>query len=64
MITVTVSRDGRTWYGCQLYRVRLEGATGNVTHFGLRGKEAREWTADILGQLVLEGRGFRLVDDR
>lgn len=65
MLTITFARDGRTWYGRQLYKVTLENAqVGDLTTGRVTVAESQEMVIRILEKQIAEGRPFRIVDKR
>ncbi len=65
MLTITVSRDGRTWYGRKLYRVRAEKTGGSSLDVSdLTGVNFKEWLMQTIGREVAEGRPFLVIDNR
>jgi hypothetical protein len=65
MLTVTFSRDGRTWYGRKLYRIRIERADGGSLDTGdLSGLDPKAMLVQILTREVASGRPLQVVDNR
>lgn len=59
MLTITVARDGRTWYGRKLYRVTLNGKVGSIACTGLTRSRAIDLLRKIGHKLVSEGWSAR-----
>ena len=64
MITVEIDRDGRTWYGRKLYKVRVTSTAGNLTCGTMTPGEFREWLRGLLIREISEGRPFQIIDNR
>jgi hypothetical protein len=65
MLTATFSRDGRTWYGRKLYKIRIERSDGGSLDTGdLSGLDFRAILVRILEREVASGRSFQVIDNR
>jgi hypothetical protein len=65
MLTVTFSRDGRTWYGRKLYKIRIERSDGGHLDTGsLAGLDFKAMLVRILEREVAAGRPFQVIDKR
>lgn len=65
MLTVTFSRDGRTWYGRKLYKIRIERSDGGSLDAGnLAVLDFKAVLIRILEREVAAGRPFQIIDNR
>lgn len=63
MITITISRDGRFWYGRKRYKVTIDGYIGKLESGRIGLDESKSLIQDVMIGAITSGQRINIVNN-